>query len=483
MTDQPINKRRRLNYEPVSEELLTTLEPTPTSADAPSANVLEPLLDPFLSPATSWGFDEFARDPNYLASQEELRCLLFTTARSTAPTRAGTPVEEGETTNYGSFNIKQTLGKGRRVHYLKNYISHVAPWLDMFDGNRAFGIQLPALARDSPPLLYAILAISARQIERKEKTQSSFDSLELYQEAIRLLTPLLQARDTQVIATCVVLCCLEMFTASAQDWRRHLEGCAAVFEAFGVNGFSGGVLQAVFWCYARMDVCGALISDGTESTLLKPSNWLPPDTSQDFADTFFRSTSSPDMYANYAVWLCAKACELISDRNKYIELGEKNRCSAPEFQNRWFHLWDQLSNWLLHRPKDMLPVEIINSNPFPQIFFAHWAAISSNQLYHTACVLLLSANPRPKNLFPAPETSVLWHAKRICGISLANPHEGCLNNAIQPLWIAGRLLSHTSEQALVVKTIRHIEALTGWTACWRIRDLENAWGYKVRGEQ
>jgi hypothetical protein len=32
---------------------------------------------------------------------------------------------------------------------------------------------------------------------------------------------------------------------------------------------------------------------------------------------------------------------------------------------------------------------------------------------------------------------------------------------------------------LVVKTIRHIEALTGWTATWRIRDLERTWGYKV----
>ena len=75
----------------------------------------------------------------------------------------------------------------------------------MFDSNRAFGIQLPNLAKESSPLLYAILAIGARQLERKEKTQSSFDSLELYQESIRLLTPLLQARDTHVIAACLLL--------------------------------------------------------------------------------------------------------------------------------------------------------------------------------------------------------------------------------------------------------------------------------------
>ncbi|KAF2465387.1 uncharacterized protein BDR25DRAFT_346247 [Lindgomyces ingoldianus] len=439
-------------------------------------------IDPFHSPATSWGFDEFAQDPNYLASQEELRCLLFTTARSAAPTRAGTPIEEDQGNSDRSWNIKLVLAKGRRVHYLKNYIAKVAPWLDMFDGNRAFGIQLPALARESPPLLYAILAIGARQLERKEKTQSSFNSLELYQEAIRLLTPLLQARDTHVIAACVVLCCLEMFSASAQDWRRHLEGCAAIFEAFGVNGFSGGILQAVFWCYARMDVCGALISDGTESTLVRPSNWLPPNTPDNLVGPLFRNTASPDMYANLAVYLCAKTCELISDRNKYVELGKENQCDTQHFHDRWSRLWEQLERWSFYRPKEMLPVETAPSTPFPHVFFSHWAAISSNQLYHTACVLLLTSNPKVKTVCPSPTTSALWHARRICGISLANPHEGCLNNAIQPLWIAGRLLSHSSEQALVVKTIRHIEALTGWTACWRIRDLENTWGYKVRGE-
>jgi hypothetical protein len=352
----------------------------------------------------------------------------------------------------------------------------------MFDSNRAFAIQLPVLAKESCPLLYALLAIGARQQERKEKTQSSFDSLELYQEAIRLLTPLLQARDTHVIAACVVLCCLEMFSASAQDWRRHLEGCAAVFDAFGVHGFSGDVLQAVFWCYARMDVCGALISDGAESTLLKPEKWLPPNTSEELAESMFCNASSADMYANYAVYLCAKACELISERNRFVELGEDNGCNANNFNDRWFKLWDQLSRWNTNRPGEILPVFTASSLPFPKEFFAHWAAISSNQLYHTACVLLLSASPKHKALLaPSPTTSILWHSKRICGISLANPHEGCLNNAIQPLWIAGRLLSHSSEQTLVVKTIRHIEALTGWTACWRARDLEQFYGHKTRG--
>jgi hypothetical protein len=139
--------------------------------------------------------------------------------------------------------------------------------LDMFDSERAFGIQMPQLAQSSSALMYALLALSARQIERQgamsvqirglvaqseRQVQTSFDSLELYQEAIRLLTPLMQAHDPAVIPICVILCCLEMMSASAQDWRRHLEGCSALFDTFTVHGFSGGLMQAIFWCFARM---------------------------------------------------------------------------------------------------------------------------------------------------------------------------------------------------------------------------------------
>jgi hypothetical protein len=86
-------------------------------------------IDPFLSPATasSWPFDEFAHDPDYLASQEALRSLLFTTARSAAPTRAGTP--NGSDDLPGAVNIKQVLATGRHVLYMKNFMAQVAPWV------------------------------------------------------------------------------------------------------------------------------------------------------------------------------------------------------------------------------------------------------------------------------------------------------------------------------------------------------------------
>lgn len=391
----------------------------------------------------------------------------------------------------------------------------------MFDSQRAFGMQIPHLAQSSPALMYAVLALSARQKERQnalvppslaqaglreqEAPPASFDSLELYQEAIRLITPLMQTHDPAVIPICVILCCLEMMSASAHDWRRHLEGCAALFDAFGLHGFSGGLMQAIFWCFARMgaffqrrhlphpphgrlsdqdspmftDLCGALISDGTESTMVAPATWLPPGAHETDARSLFREAGSADMHANYAVYLCSKACELLSDRTQFLEMDEQNGCTTEVFASRWARLWHDLQVWLDQRPAEMLPVQTNDTKPFPQILYIHWAAISSNQLYHAACILLLSSMPRttikdpPRGLVG----STAWHAKQICGISLTNPHQGCLNNAIQPLWLAGRLLSHESEHAAVVELIQSIESETGWGACWRIPDLEAAWGY------
>lgn len=227
-------------------------------------------------------------------------------------------------------------------------------------------------------------------------------------------------------------------------------------------------------------MCGALISDGTQSTIIPPVAWLPPGADEPNARQYFKNIQSPDMHANYAVYLCAKACELVSDRTHHDELGVPNGCTEEVFLSRWNSLWDDLHAWADDRPNELLPMQTIESRPFPQILYLHWAAISSNQLYHTACILMLSSTPRRRNTIPGITGSAVWHAKRICGISLTNPHQGCLNNAIQPLWLAGRLLSHQSEHNILIDLIRDIESTTGWGTCWRIPDLGAAWGYSVR---
>src|SRR5690349_7741573 len=91
MAQECMAKRRRLDEDSRTEATQDANKPHPLFS--PSDLQTADDVDPFLSPATasSWPFDEFAHDPDYLASQEVLRSLMFDTARSVAPTREGTP--------------------------------------------------------------------------------------------------------------------------------------------------------------------------------------------------------------------------------------------------------------------------------------------------------------------------------------------------------------------------------------------------------
>jgi hypothetical protein len=71
---------------------------------------------------------------------------------------------------------------------------------------------LPALAKARSHLRFSMLALSARQLERKYPERSCSASLALYQEAVHQLVPQLQTRLTDVVASCVVLCVLEMMS-------------------------------------------------------------------------------------------------------------------------------------------------------------------------------------------------------------------------------------------------------------------------------
>lgn len=461
------------------------------------------------APATEAG--HLPVDPRLLALHEELRHVVLSGIVSLSPslwpspepdsldptTSAPGTFSEGPSLNFTAVNIPRS----RLIQYLQNWVIECAPVLDKFDTNRQFQIQVPLIARSSPAVLYAMLTFSARQMERRgaAEVEGCYDSPELYQESIRFLSPALQAKDPNVLVAACILAVFELMSWNSTDWRRHLEGCAALLGFFDVNGFSGGIAQAMFWCYARMEVCGAIISDGTETAVHHVSKWVPRASymlltvaSDEEEPEFVRALLHhygrgwhPDMHANWATYLCAKVCDLRFRRTQYLELGELDTQDCRPFSEQWYQLWRELQRWVEERPLAMLPVPNIMSQqqqshtPFPTILFSHNSAISGNQLYHTACILMLEI--RPPGLPPAQnvspnEWSPVWHARHICGISCTNPHKGSRIEAIQPLYIAGRLFTHASERMEIARLLRTISRDTGWGAWWRLRDLEAEWG-------
>ena len=375
-------------------------------------------------------------------------------------------------------SVKMT--QRRQLELWRNYLDEIAVWLDMFDNDRHFQFKIPFLAKSADHLHYSILALSARQMERKDPAKPYTESLGLYQTAIQLIVKELETLDTTVIASCVLLCVLEMMSSSPRAWGRHLNGCAMLLQAAGVNGVVGGVRQSLFWCFARMDVWGGYLQDTL--TKIPTSRWFLPSGFMIDAVTHFKAGSDGDGYANYAVFLCASVVNVISNKTgSSMDRVEVNSITQNTYSARWKALYDLLEDWYNDRPEEMQPLMAYPSSsdeprePFPIVLYGSSPAVNGNQLYHAAAILMLQDKPKDIRLSKSPK-SILWHARQICGAAVSNSDHGAWINTLQPLWIAGKIMSHETEHQAILNFLAKIERETGWATAWRAEDLRDYWG-------
>lgn len=296
-----------------------------------------------------------------------------------------------------------------------SYLGEISPWLDMFDNQDHFRIHIPVMARSSSALRLSVLALASRQLERLDSNKPCRESLALYQEAIHLITQELRFMQTPLIASCVLLCVLEMMSSSPRDWARHLEGCASLIKAAGIDGTVGGIEQAIFWCFARMDMWGSFLTD--TSLRIPTSLWFfPVEPIAATLDRLKLSSSSFDQYANLSVFLCASTLNLLS----------RDKTSTDEpYSKQWHAMFDLLETWHSDRPSEMLPIlycsESKGNGSFPLVLFTNPSAISGNQLYHAAALLMLQSKPADVKL--KSHKSLFWHARHIIGITASNPNQ------------------------------------------------------------
>lgn len=199
----------------------------------------------------------------------------------------------------------------------------------------------------------------------------------------------------------------------------------------------------------------------------------------------FSIPKSFEDHANYACYLVARVLHFLFSAPKQ-ELEQSTQPptygkAQPQYSEKWAHLFNYIENWFTCRPLEMqellyqspkTPSEITES-PFPTILYGSGAAISGNQLHHTAALLMLQNIPRK---VAKKRRSMLWHARQICAISISNTHHGCWTNSVQPLWLAGQLMSHHTEHRAIIEVYERIERETGWGATWRADDLKQHWG-------
>ena len=475
------------------------LQDSAWALDESSAELLEnEILQDNRSSGSPDIYAAYYPDTRYRELHTTLRHHMVATARNTILTRPVSPINEHTEPSQVACPSRSSrticnsplrpLQRGlrpielppeRQFELWQNYLQEVATWLDMFDCERHFQTTIPMLAKSADHLHYSILALSARQMERKNPENPYTESLGLYQEAIGLIVKELHTLDVAVIASCVLLCVLEMMSSSPKAWARHLEGCAMLLKAAGINGAAGDVRQALFWCFARMDCLGSFLGD--VPTKIPTSLWFVPSPKMSMAVNHFKATSGCDSYANYAVFICASVVSVISSRHTQSIGTNKETSPTSSYSARWRALFRLLEDWYENRPQAMCPLMSCSlatedtNQPFPLILYTNPEAINGNQLYHASALLMLQEKPKDVHLSRS-HRSILWHARQVCGIAMSNCNHGAWINALQPLWIAGKLMSHTSEHRAILGLLSRIEAESGWATAWRMQDLRDYWG-------
>jgi hypothetical protein len=158
---------------------------------------------------------------------------------------------------------------------------------------------------------------------------------------------------------------------------------------------------------------------------------------------------------------------------------------GPSRVETWKMLVERFVNWYKQRSLDFQPIIELypkdgtqSVDEFPIIIFTSGAALLSNQLYHTGMLLLLQNKPRFVDRPRSSSTtmSTLWHAHRICGISIQNDRVECWDPClVASLIMAGRTATHGSQHEVISNTLENVQQLTGWNFSRCTDELRRDW--------
>lgn len=184
-----------------------------------------------------------------------------------------------------------------------------------------------------------------------------------------------------------------------------------------------------------------------------------------------------DHFAHVPLVLCAQAIVLCNSMSNL-------RQSSAKTADLWAELTTKLNQWYQGRKGEyepMLDLDYAQSgleSSFPVILFTNGQAIFGNQLYHTAMHLLLQHKPRTSQMnhvFPQAR-SLLWHSRRICGISLHNDRRQCWDLSLLASFFAvSKTMTYRPQQSEVIGGFRRIVEITGWNVNNLVVKLQVEW--------
>lgn len=184
-------------------------------------------------------------------------------------------------------------------------------------------------------------------------------------------------------------------------------------------------------------------------------------------------------YDREPIILCAKTLQYCFGSPAPPALGSQSKVDT------WKEILHSLNLWYSNRPQDFKPMFELKSRSsqdqlFPLILFTNPAAIMANQLYHTAMLLLLQHKPKTvgaaSGLGRSASMSPLWHAQKICGISINNDDINSWDfSLVASFYLAAKGMTYVPQQEVITRRVEKIATMTGWNLSSLLPRLRQIW--------
>ncbi|CAG8058812.1 unnamed protein product [Penicillium olsonii] len=362
----------------------------------------------------------------------------------------------------------------QEARLLQHFVNNVAPFFDCTDRQQHFAIHIPHRARRCETLFNAIMAMSARHLNRTTDFDT-FVSDHYYQACLEKLIPALDnhgvTMDDDLLTATVILRLLEEFDVplAGSDIRGHSFGTKAFIRGPTLMTTTPSLRQAVYWSGLRQEIYNALslqqAPDIDLSSLNLNSQFSPlgPDAGDDCA------------WANQAIAHCADVLIFC--------FGEGHRSTAVHAE-----LKAQNEQWTETRPDSFDPFfvgeEVEIGAAFPDIRFGcPWHAIG-NQYTDLARILLAvhdptlpTVGPLRRRLIQEADDFIRKGVWTVCGAALSNAHVppamvvGCM-----AIHLCGDRFTDPQQQELLIQVLVRTDTLHGWPTHALQRQLRETWG-------
>ncbi|CAG8333477.1 unnamed protein product [Penicillium salamii] len=362
---------------------------------------------------------------------------------------------------------------------------------DCTDRQQHFAIHIPHRARRCETLFNAIMAMSARHLNRTTHFDP-FVSDHYYQACLEKLIPALDnhgvTMDDDLLTATVILRLLEEFDVplAGSDIRGHSFGTKAFIRGPTLMTSTPSLRQAVYWSGLRQEIYNALslqqAPDIDLSSLNLNSQFSP--LGPDAGDC---------AWANQAIAHCADVLIFC--------FGEGHRSTAVHAE-----LKAQNEQWTETRPDSFDPFfvgeEVEIGTAFPDIRFGcPWHAIG-NQYTDLARILLAvhdptlpTVGPLRRRLIQDADDLIRKGVWTVCGAALSNAHVppamvvGCMaihlceNRRLLLGWklklmslTGGDRFTDPQQQDLLIQVLVRTDTLHGWPTHALQRQLRETWG-------